>query len=174
MAPAPTHLSIVAVAGSAALIGWRLYVRVRRLMGRQRFSRFRAWLSAVAFAVVVLALLAGSLGHPGRALAELTGVGLGVALAEYGLRATRFEVTPGALFYTPSAHIGIVLSVLLAARIGIGLVQVYVASAAFSEPPVALVHSPLTLFVVGTLAGYYARYAMGLLRWSHAAKCVTQ
>lgn len=102
-------------------------------------------------------MLAGSLGHPGRALAGLASVGLGVALTEYGLRATRFEVTPGALFYAPSAHSGVVLSLVLAARIGIRLLRVCAATAAFSEPPVALVHSPLTLFVAGALAGYYAR-----------------
>jgi len=173
MTPAPTHLPTLALVGSAMLIGWRLVVRVRRLVGRQRFSRSRSRLSVVVFAVVVLALLAGSLGEPGRALAEIAGVGLGVGLAVYGLRATRFEVTPGGLFYTPSAHIGVVLSVLLAARIGTRLVQVYAASAAFSEPPFGLVRSPLTMFVVGTLAGYYAWYAMGLLRWSNAVPSTT-
>jgi hypothetical protein len=39
------------------------------------------------------------------------------------------------------------------------------ATAAFTAPPAALLRSPLTVFIVGVLAGYYASYAVGLLRW---------
>jgi hypothetical protein len=92
-------------------------------------------------------------------------VAIGIGLAVYGLRVTRFESTPSGLYYTPSAHIGVALSLLVVARVAYRLFQSYAATAGFTEPPASLVRSPLTLLLVGTLAGYYAWYALGLLRW---------
>ena len=37
----------------AALVGRRLYSRVRRLVGRQRLSPVRPWLTAVLFSLLV-------------------------------------------------------------------------------------------------------------------------
>ncbi|HET9470959.1 MAG TPA: hypothetical protein VFO24_07615, partial [Usitatibacter sp.] len=79
---------------------------------------------------------------------------------------TRFERTAEGFFYTPSAHIGIALSALLAVRIAWRLFEVGAGAAAAGGPDFA--RSPLTLAVFGTLAGYYAAYAVGLIRWRRA------
>lgn len=140
------------------------------LVGRQRFRPLRSLLSVTVFPFVAIALLVGLFNHPMQSASELVGIGIGIGLATYGLRATKFEPTPSELYYTPSVHIGIALSLLLLARLAYRLVQSYISTAAFTEPPGSIARSPLTLLLVGTLAGYYAWYALGLLRWHRSLR----
>jgi hypothetical protein len=156
-------------AGIAVLVGWRLYSRVKRMVGRQRFSKVRSWLSVCLFPLLVALLLLSSLAHPAAALALAAGVVVGAALGLYGLRLTKFEQTPLGMFYTPNAHLGIALSLLLIARIGYRAAQLYLTAGAAQEASTAFVRSPLTLLIFGTLAGYYVAYAVGLLRWRRRA-----
>jgi hypothetical protein len=163
------HPQIVVWVGIAALVAWRLYKRIRRLIGRQRFSPFRPWFTAIVFPLIFAALFAGSLPHAGGSLALLGGAAVGVALGCYGLRLTRFEVTPDGRFYTPSAHLGIALSLLMVLRLGYRAVHSALAGGQFSAgAPADFVRSPLTLLIFGTLAGCYVSYAIGLLRWRAA------
>ena len=161
-----THSSTLLLpAGIAALIGWRMYSRIRRVVGRQRLSRVRPWLTVVLFPLLVALLLLSALAHPAGALGLAAGAAAGVALGRWGLRLTKFETTPLGLFYTPNAHLGIALSLLLIVRIAYRFVRVYAASGTWGEPATTFVRSPLTLLIFGTLAGYYVSYAIGLLRW---------
>jgi hypothetical protein len=166
MTPAAPHPSWLISLGIAALVVWRLYARVRRMVGRQKLSRRRPWFTVVLFPALLAVLLLASLAHPINALTLIAGVALGIALGVYGLRLTAFEPTPRGLFYTPSAHLGIALSLLFIARVVFRVVQFYFAAGAASASPHELVRSPLTLAIFGTLAGYYVTYAIGLLRWA--------
>jgi hypothetical protein len=166
-----THPSTLLLpAGIAVLIGWRMYARIRRMVGRQRLSNVRPWLTIVLFPLLFALLLLGSLVHPTGALALAAGAAAGAALGRWGLHLTKFEATPLGLFYTPNAHLGIALSLLLIVRIGYRFVKVYALSGAWGEPSAVLVRSPLTLLIFGTLAGYYVSYAIGLLRWRRSVK----
>jgi len=153
--------------GLGALVAWRLYARIRRMVGRQRLSRWRPWFTVVLFPLLGVFLLLGALVHPLNAAALLGGAAIGVALGRYGLRLTRFEVTPAGLFYTPNAHLGIALSLLFIGRVVYRFVQLYFfAGATLSgAPPTEFLRSPLTLVIFGTLAAYYVTYALGLLAW---------
>jgi hypothetical protein len=166
MTPTPAApIPPLALVGLAALVAWRLYARMRRVIGRQLYRPARSWVSVILFpTLALLLLLAGGVAKPTTALAEVAGLVLGVALAVYGLRLTRFEDTPGGTFYTPNAHIGIGLSVLFAARVIYRMAQLYMTSGPPAAPSTSLTGSPLTLFIFGTLAGYYAWYALGLIR----------
>ena len=171
MAAAP-HPSLLVSIGVGALILWRVYSRMRRMVGRQKLSNIRPWVTIVVFPVLLGLLLLGALVHPVNALALLAGAGCGTALGVYGLRLTKFEQTEQGLFYTPSAHLGIALSLLLLGRLAYRVVQIYVlAGQASAIGPNDFTRSPLTLVIFGTLAGYYVTYAIGLLRWrSRAAR----
>jgi hypothetical protein len=147
------------------LIGWRLYQRIRRLVGRQKSVAWRHWVAATLFPLLLLALVLPALGSPAALAALGAGVAAGVALAVWGLRLTRFERDGVYFYYTPSAHIGIGLSLLLACRILYRLVEVYDGALAHAQAAREFGNSPLTLLVFGMLAGYYASYAIGLLRW---------
>jgi len=161
----PGHPSLFISAGIAALVAWRLVSRVRRMVGRQRLSTVRPWLTVCMVPVVLVGLLIVALAHPWVALALVAGVAIGVALGLYGLRLTTFESTPEGLFYTPNAPLGIALSLLLIVRLGWRAVELYTSEIPVGTPPVDFARSPLTLLIVGTLAGYYIAYAAGLLRW---------
>jgi hypothetical protein len=162
--PAP-HLPFVALVGMGALIAWRLYRRAHKLIMRQQFSLRRSRSSLIFFPLLLILFLYSSYTHPLAVAAELAGVLIGVVLAVYGLRHTKYESTAEGLYYTPNAHIGIALSLLLAARVAYRFFQMYFSSAAFAAPPQDFARSPLTLLIFGTTAGYYAWYALGLIRW---------
>ena len=157
--------TLLVPAGAAALVGWRLYSRVRRMVGRQRLSNVRPWLTVCLFPLLIVLLLLGTLAHPPAALGLVAGLGIGVALGVHGLRLTKFEQTPLGFFYTPNAHLGIALSLLFIGRLLYRATQMYLGSAAVQNGTMALGRSPLTLVIFGTLAGYYVTYAAGLLRW---------
>jgi hypothetical protein len=158
----PQSLVVLAL---VPLIAWRLYQRVRRLVGRQKSISWRHWSAAILFPLLLLTLALPALGQPAALAALGAGVTAGVALAVWGLRLTRFEHSGDDFYYTPSAHIGIGLSLLLACRILYRLVDVYDGVLAHAQAAGEFGSSPLTLLVFGMLAGYYASYAIGLLRW---------
>jgi hypothetical protein len=155
--------STLVVVALVPLIAWRLYSRVRRLVGRQRSRAWRHWLAVVLFPLLAAMLALAAVRNP-VALGMLAGgLVVGTGLGLWGLRLTRFERTPQGWFYTPNAHIGIALSVLVIARIGWRLFEMQSGALRAAGPDFA--RSPLTLAIFGMLAGYYTTYALGLLRW---------
>jgi tellurite resistance protein TehA-like permease len=161
--------STIAIAAVVALLIWRTYARVRRMVGRQRLSKVRPWITLTIFPLLIVLLASSAVAHPERLVLLAVALAAGGALAVFGLRRTVFEPTPQGLFYTPNAHIGIALSMLFVARIAYRFFELGTLDpAAFGggnghAPDFA--RSPLTLGVFGLLAGYYVGYAIGLLRW---------
>ena len=159
------QISTIAIAILVPLILWRMYSRIRRMVGRQKLSKVRPWLTVVIFPLLVLFLAATALMHPERLATLAAGLAVGAGLAVYGLRKTVFEVTPQGMFYTPNAHLGIALSLLFVARIAYRLIEIYMLDPGMPRDPQDFARSPLTLAVFGLLAGYYIAYAIGLIRW---------
>jgi hypothetical protein len=151
-----------------ALIAWRMHSRIRRVIGRQRLSPIRPWITVVLFPLVA-ALLAFAAQRSPQAIGIYLAAGavVGIVLGLLGLRLTRFEVTPAGRFYTPSAHLGVALSLLLVCRIAWRFASGgFPGSAGVSSAPPGASLTPLTLLLFGTLAGYFTTYAVGLIRWS--------
>jgi hypothetical protein len=161
-APSPSTLTLLVL---LPLITWRVYARFRRMVGRQRLSRIRPWITLAIFPVLIVLLGFAAHEHLDRLGWLAGGLGLGAWLGTFGLGKTRFEPTPQGLYYTPNAHLGIALSLLFVARIVYRLVEVYVIAPGMPNGVGDFARSPLTLAVFGLLAGYYIRYAIGLLRW---------
>ena len=161
----PFILPTAVVLVLAPLLAWRLYSRLRRMVGRQRLSRTRLWLTLTLFPALVVLLAVVPMPHPAAMVWLAAGLGAGALLGVYGLRLTTFEATPAGWFYTPNAHLGIALSLLLACRVLYRGVELYAMGPAVVAAAPGLVGSPLTLAVFGTLAGYYIAYAIGLVRW---------
>lgn len=155
--------STIAIAIAVPLIAWRLYARIRRMVGRQRLTRVRPWIQLTIFPLLIGLLGWASLAHPLNLAVLGAGIAAGAALGAYGLRRTAFEPTPQGLFYTPNAHLGIALSTLFLLRIAYRAWEVYVLPPIPHAPDFA--RSPLTLAVFGLMAGYYIAYAAGLVRW---------
>lgn len=155
--------SLVTVA-VLSLIAWRVYARFRKLVGRQRLSRVRPWITIFVFTSLVCMVGFFTAIHPERLAWLAAGVAVGVGLAVYGLKLTQFEPTREGLYYTPNAHLGIALTLLFVGRILFRLAEVYVLGGDVRATP-DFVRSPVTLAVFGLLAGYYVGYAIGLVRW---------
>jgi len=172
---------VATVALLAPLILWRLYSRVKRMVGRQPSILWRHWCAAILLPLLLLVLAAVALRSAPALEALAAGVAGGVLLARWGLRLTRFESGAAGYFYIPSTHIGLALTLLLVARIGYRLLVLHGSGAGFSLdaglPHGALadylVASPLTLLVVGLRLGYAAMFAVGLLRWRRAGGVAT-
>jgi hypothetical protein len=161
----PPNLPALGLLVLVPLVAWRLSARYRRLVGRQRLSRVRPWITLAVFPALVL-LLAYLVRDHLDALAWLAAaLGAGALLARYGLAKTQFDVTPLGFFYTPHAPLGIALLALFACRIVYRVAEVTMAGFA-ARPDFAA--SPLTLGVFGLLAGYYISYAVGLVGWRRA------
>ena len=158
-----THLLIVIAV--AALVVWRIYARIRRMVGRQRLGRVRPWITVTVFPLIFALLMLRGLANPVTGIAALAGALVGIGLGVLGTRLTKFEVTPAGLFYTPNAHLGIALSLLLVLRLGYRFVMLQASSGHADPQATQIGSSPLTMAIFGTLAGYYVTYAIGLLRW---------
>jgi hypothetical protein len=148
-----------------ALVAWRLYARSRRLIGRQRLSKWRPYVT-VTLLPLVLVILGVLSRHQPPALWALGGGAIaGIGLGILGLKLTKFETTPTGACYTPSAHLGIALSTVLVLRIVYRFIQTS-QSINTGAPPASYSSSPMTLLIFGALALYYITYAIGLIRWS--------
>jgi hypothetical protein len=158
-----THLLTVVLV--VALVAWRFYARIRRMIGRQRLSTLRPWITVVVFPLIAALVLLTSVLHPLTGVAMAGGALVGIGLGLLGTRLTKFEATPAGLFYTPNAHLGIALSLLLVLRVGYRVVMLQAAGQPADPQAMQLGASPLTMALFGTLAGYYVTYAIGLLRW---------
>lgn len=163
MTPEVSHALFIAAL--VALIAWRLYARIRRNIGRQRLHPVRPWITVILFPVILVLLGVATRTRPLVETSLLCGIAVGVGLGVLGLRLTRFESTSQGLFYTPSAHLGVALSTLLVCRIAYRFVVGGFPGMGGGAPPASAPLTPLTLLLIGTLAGYYCTYAIGLLRW---------
>lgn len=172
--PSPATITFLVL---LPLVAWRIYSRVRRLVGRQRLSTVRPWLTTIIFPVFIVFIGVLTLSHPERLVLLAAGVAFGIVLGNFGLRRTKFEPTPEGMFYTPNAHLGIALSLLLVGRIVYRFVEFFVLAPQLLQTPQRMddfARSPLTLIIFGLLAGYYVTYAVGLLRWRFRVKAETR
>jgi hypothetical protein len=150
----------------AALVGWRLYARIRRMIGRQRVRLPRLIVTLIVFPLLIVLAGLSSLRDPTLLEGLAGGVVIGIAIGWFALRLTKFEAGPAGLFYTPHAGIGIVLSLLFIGRIVYRLGALYLATGSIDPASMqAFGRSALTLLIFGVLAGYYVTYAAGILRW---------
>jgi hypothetical protein len=161
----PLNPSAVTLLVLVPLIVWRMYSRFRRMVGRQRLSRVRPWVTLTIFPALILFIGLATLSQPQRLLWLAAGLLAGALLGVFGLGKTHFEPTPQGLFYTPNAHLGIALSLLFVARIAYRLIEIYAIDPGVPQGMDDFARSPLTLVVFGLLAGYYVAYAVGLVRW---------
>ncbi len=151
------------------LIAWRMYVRVRRNIGRQPLQPKRTLARIIIFSVITMLIAAGGLVYPPVLIGLAVGLLLGAPLALLGLRLTKFEFTPEGKFYTPNTVIGVILSVLFIGRIIYRILMLSESSAYNASSP-ELFHSPLTLSIFGLTAGYYIAYYAGVLMRARAGK----
>ena len=156
------------------LLVWRLYCRLKSLIGGRRRSRaWRHWGALIGFSAV-LATTALSAAPDLLALSCLgAGALAGAWLGWLEMRLTRFENTGKDLYFTPSRHLGIMVAMLFVARLLYRALELYINSrgpAPASAPPQDFMHSPLTLLSLGLFAAYFASCGWGLLLWRRSQR----
>jgi hypothetical protein len=150
------------------LVAWRVYVRVRRNVGRQRLEPKRLKMRVVIFAIITVLFTAAAVAYPKTLAAFAGGVAVSFALAWIGIRLTTFERTPTGDYYTPNTVIGVALSLLLVGRIAYRFIVLYQATSGGAVPATPAFGSAITLGIVGLTFGYYVAYYTGvLLRAKH-------
>lgn len=154
----------------AALVIWRIYMRMRRSFGRQRVRSKPMIIRSAVLALIACALLVMAGRQGWTLLALLLGGACGVALASIGLRYTRFELTAQGRFYTPHGYIGLAVTVLFLARLAYDYLVLYhgmaPSAARHLQYPQPGHYTPLTLAVSGAFIAYYLAYYIGVLRRS--------
>jgi hypothetical protein len=146
----------------AALAVLMIYRRLRRSFGKQLLRPTRMMLRAVLLIAVAASLVPIALRSQAHLLAELAGTALGLSLALWGARHTRFLTDRGQTYYVPHTHTGIAVSLLVLARIVYRFVEIY----ADGGPAGAatMVQSPLTVGLLFVLIAYYVYY-YGAVLW---------
>lgn len=145
---------------------WRIYVRVRRNIGRQLWRPGRLIASVIIFSVLA-SLVAVAARHVPTALGALAaGLMAGGGVAAVALKLTRFETMGAEKFYTPNTYIGVGVTLLLLGRIAYRIM--IVADAVERPTPSQYLQNPVTLAIFGLSAGFYIAYALGVYRRGHA------
>jgi hypothetical protein len=156
--PTPNYVPLIIL----AIIGWRVYRRIRRSVGRQALRQKRLITGIVIYSVLTVLLALPGIQHP-MVLAGLGGgLLVGVPLGLVALHFTKFENTPQGRYYTSHPYIGISIAGLLVVRMFYRMSSMMGGQSLAQANPAAL-QSPLTFSIFGLLAGYYITFYAGVL-----------
>lgn len=152
------------------LIGWSIYRRARRSIGRQPVRMARLWIRIGVLGAAGAILFATSATNATSLESLAAGLVGGIFFAVIGLRHTKFESTAEGHFFTPHTYIGLLLMAVFVARIAYRIMYVAPHALAPAGNPFAQYQkSPLTLAVIGLLIGYYVVFSLGILRLRRSA-----
>ena len=151
-----------------AVIGFAIFRRVRRTIGRQPYQPKRMQARMIVLGIVGTIALLFSFRNVEVGGAMVAGLVGGAALGFFGVRHTKFETTPQGQFYTPHMYIGLLVSLLflgrLAYRFLIEMPTMQAAAQAGGNPYAAMQKSPLTMAIFGIVVGYYIAYYAAVIR----------
>lgn len=155
-----------------AVVGFALYRRGRRLVGRQRYRENRVLVRVIIIGVVVVIAVV-PLFHQ-KAVAEslgsaVAGFLVGAIIAVLALRFTRMERDENGVWYVPNLYLGIGLIALLIARFAyeyvvlLPQVRRQMALAAHGVTLQVVTVSPMLHAVLFLVLGYYIVYYGGVV-----------
>lgn len=151
---------------------WRIYSRLKRLMGRNQSELWRHAAYAT-LAGVTLAVLAVLLVGKWQALAALlVGAAVGAALGHRNFKLTRLQNTAEGFFYTQNRRFGLLVTMLFFSRLIYRLFEAYLHMHDRLPLDPDFIGQPLTAVVFGLTAGFWGGYHLLLLRWRRSAKPV--
>lgn len=157
----------IALLALIPLLVWRLYCRLKKLIGgRRRSQAWRHWGILIVFSVLLATTALSAVPDPLALSCLGAGALSGAWLGRLEIHLTRFENTGHDLFFTPSRHLGIVVTMLFVARLLYRGLELYLNSRSPAPAPLQdFMHSPLTLLALGMWAAYFAACGVGLLLW---------
>ncbi|MDB5986521.1 MAG: hypothetical protein JWR16_1574 [Nevskia sp.] len=169
-----THAPTLAIA--LPLLALAMFSRIRRNVGRQRVRPGRMRFRIGFLLLALLALGFTRPFDPALTGAMLAGAVVGIALAFFALRHTRFETIEAIRYYYPNLYIGLAVSALFIGRIVYRFIVLSPALQSAGQNDAATnsmmfygARTPLTLGLLGLVVGYYAAYYIGVLIRSNRA-----
>ena len=173
---------IIGTAFTVGIVLFIIYRRFRRNFGRQKLGRKRLKFRMYLLAVIGFLLLPGALFSSLSALATVAGLGIGVALALWAAKHTRFEKQDDTLYYIPHTYTGMVVSALFLGRIiyrfvvlSSSMTSMAMMDSAGASPGdfggfSNISHNPGTRCIFYILVGYYVYYYWYVLHESEHLK----
>ena len=164
--PSPQVLAVAPYATAIVLLIalWRIYGRIRASIGRQPIRIIRTRIVSILFPVALVLLLFAAFRQPWSIGGQLMGVALGVTLAEYGGRHTKFEESNGQFFYTPPRLLSPAMALLFIGYLVYKLLTFYIATEGFTQPRPNLQLHPVALFFAGVILGFYSWFSLLIVR----------
>ena len=159
-----------------------MYRRVRRNFGRQKLNRGYMIFRMVLLCVVGVLMLIPTFFSQELAVMTLVGAGVGVGLAIWAAKHTKFMREDGVLYYLPHTYTGMVVTALFVGRLAY---RVFVMSQPHMMGSVtmdmnpgmgdfgsfsSIYHNPWTRLVFFILIGYYVYYYWYVLHESKNLK----
>ncbi|HEY1771891.1 MAG TPA: hypothetical protein VGH91_01715 [Gammaproteobacteria bacterium] len=164
-----------------ALVAFFMYRRVRRNFGRQKlkpgYLKFRMWV----LGILGVLLLIPTFFSQELAVMTLIGTAIGVGLAIWAAKHTKFLREDGVLYYIPHSYTGVIVTALFVGRIIYRFVvlsqsKYSVATMDSNMGPgdfggfSGIYHNPITRLVFFILIGYYVYYYWYVLHESKHLK----
>lgn len=143
---------------------WRIYSRLKAVLGRQRSIMQKHYTGALVFCGMALIPASQFFGEPAMLGWLAIGVAMGIGYGIWGLKLTRFETIKKGYFFTPNMRLGMVIAMLFVASLLYIGFEIY-ANQGRGLPTPRLTDYPFFLPCLGLVAGYFGTYSIGLLRW---------
>jgi hypothetical protein len=157
-------ITTIALLALAPVLVWRVYSRIKAQMTRQRSIMQRHYTGLGVFTAMALVPASQFLAEPALLAWLSIGVIGGIAYGVWGLKLTRYETTREGYFFTPNARLGLIIAMLFVACLMYIGFEIY-ANQGSGKPTPKVTDYPFSLPALGLVAGYFATYSAGLLRW---------
>jgi hypothetical protein len=151
-------------------ISFRIYRRIRKTCGFQKFIKWRMITRITVMAIIGIILLFTGFPNPGMYVFDSAGILLGGIVSYFAIRTSLFEWREDDWFYSQNPRISILLIMLFVGRITYKAYQIYAPSSAsqgpFAQSALLVNYSrdPSTAVILFILITYYVVYYTFLLR----------
>jgi hypothetical protein len=146
------------------VVAWRVVVRLRRLLVRQRYSALIQWARATSLGLLTIFIALVAIAENSSSIALAVGLAVGALLGAWGVRLTTFEHVYGQLHFQPDRYLGLALALLLLGRIGWRLLAGPIEQEGWTLA--AFVRNPSTMLLFGLFSAHFIVYALGLIYWA--------
>ncbi len=163
----------------AAFVLFIMYRRVRRNFGKQKLNSGYLIFRMALLCVVGILMLIPTFFSQELAVVTIIGAGIGVGLAIWAAKHTRFLNQDGILYYLPHSYTGMVVTALFVGRIAYRvfvMAQPHTVVMTDWNPGMSdfgfssIYHNPVTRLVFFILIGYYVYYYWYVLHESKHLK----
>jgi hypothetical protein len=148
---------------------WRVVVRLRRLLLRQRFSLLEQYLRVAGLSALVVFVAIVAFAERAAFWSLVGGLAAGALFGALGVRLTQFDPHSGVTYFKPNRWLGMAFALLLLGRIGWRLWL-------GPDDPDAnwsldgFVRNPSTMVLFGLFSAHLWVYALGIIYWTRRGR----